>query len=109
MPNFLTALQLSDKHKVTTPVNWKQGENVIVHPSVSTEDAKKLFNNVVEHKASRPRILWFDCVLTRYLPVLPPDCDAACVKIVGKNYCYEIFVLCSTASTLGVLLSGDRN
>ncbi len=58
MPYFLTALQLSDKHKVTTPVNWKQGENVIVHPSVSTEDAKKLFNNVVEHKASRPRILW---------------------------------------------------
>ncbi|KAF8271726.1 1-Cys peroxiredoxin [Lactarius quietus] len=27
-----------------------QGDNVIVHPSVSTEDAKKLFNNVVEHK-----------------------------------------------------------
>ncbi|KAH9180033.1 1-Cys peroxiredoxin [Lactarius sanguifluus] len=44
------SLQLSDKHKVTTPVNWKQGDNVIVHPSVPTEDAKKLFNNVVEHK-----------------------------------------------------------
>ena len=58
MPVFLTALQLSDKHKVTTPVNWKQGENVIVHPSVSTEDAKTLFKNVVEHKAGRPRILW---------------------------------------------------
>lgn len=52
MTCFLAALQLSDKHKVTTPVNWKQGENVIVHPSVSTEDAKKLFDNVVEHKAS---------------------------------------------------------
>ena len=59
MPYFLTALQLSDKHKVTTPVNWKHGENVIVHPSVSTTDAKQLFNNVVEHKASRPRILWW--------------------------------------------------
>ena len=58
MPYFLAALQLSDKHKVTTPVNWKQGDNIIVHPSVSTEEAKKLFNNVVEHKASRPRILW---------------------------------------------------
>jgi len=44
------SLQLSDKHKVTTPVNWKHGENVIVHPSVSTADAKQLFNNVVEHK-----------------------------------------------------------
>jgi hypothetical protein len=59
MPYFLTALQLSDKHKVTTPVNWKDGENVIVHPSVSTADAKQLFKNVVEHKASRPRILWW--------------------------------------------------
>jgi alkyl hydroperoxide reductase subunit AhpC len=46
----LDSLQLSDKHKVTTPVNWKKGENIIVHPSVSTEDAKNLFNNVVVHK-----------------------------------------------------------
>jgi hypothetical protein len=58
MPYFLTALQLSDKHKVTTPVNWKKGEDIIVHPSVSTGDAQNLFKNVVVHKASRPRILW---------------------------------------------------
>jgi len=44
------SLQLTDKHKVTTPANWKQGDDVIVHPSVTTEDARKVYPNVVEHK-----------------------------------------------------------
>ncbi|KAJ1913133.1 peroxiredoxin 1 [Mycoemilia scoparia] len=40
------SLQLSDKHPVTTPANWKVGDDVIVHPSVSTEDAKTKFPKV---------------------------------------------------------------
>ena len=39
----LDSIQLSAKHKVATPVNWKQGEDVIIAASVSDEDAKKLF------------------------------------------------------------------
>lgn len=39
----LDSLQLVDTHKVATPVNWQDGDDVIVPPSVSTEDAKKIF------------------------------------------------------------------
>lgn len=37
------ALLLTDKNKVATPVNWTQGEDVIILPSVSDEDAKGMF------------------------------------------------------------------
>ncbi|MGH8541725.1 MAG: peroxiredoxin [Stenotrophobium sp.] len=39
----IDSLQLTDKFKVATPVNWKKGEDVIIVPSVSNEDARKLF------------------------------------------------------------------
>jgi len=39
----LDSLQLVDSHKIATPVNWKNGEDVIVPPAISTEDAKKIF------------------------------------------------------------------
>jgi alkyl hydroperoxide reductase subunit AhpC len=39
----IDSLQLTAKHKVATPVNWKQGEDVIIVPSVSDEDAKKSY------------------------------------------------------------------
>lgn len=39
----LDSLQLVDSHKIATPVNWKDGDEVIVPPSISTEDAKKNF------------------------------------------------------------------
>lgn len=39
----IDSLQLGDKHRITTPGNWKKGDDVIVHPSVSTEEAHKLF------------------------------------------------------------------
>jgi thioredoxin-dependent peroxiredoxin len=39
----LDSLQLTSVHKVATPVNWKHGEDVIIVPTVSDEDAKVLF------------------------------------------------------------------
>jgi alkyl hydroperoxide reductase subunit AhpC len=39
----LDSMQLTAKHKVATPVNWKQGDDVIIAGSVNDEDAKKLF------------------------------------------------------------------
>ena len=45
------SLQLTDKFKVATPVNWKDGEDVIIVPSVTNEAAKALFpNGWTEHK-----------------------------------------------------------
>jgi alkyl hydroperoxide reductase subunit AhpC len=38
----LDSIQLTAKHKVATPVNWKNGDDVIIVPSVSDEEAKKL-------------------------------------------------------------------
>lgn len=37
------SLQTGDKHKITTPINWVPGDDVIVHPTVSNEKAKELF------------------------------------------------------------------
>ena len=39
----IDSMQLTAKHKVATPVNWKDGEDVIIVPSVSNEDAKTMF------------------------------------------------------------------
>jgi thioredoxin-dependent peroxiredoxin len=39
----LDSMLLTAKHRVATPVNWKQGEDVIIARSVSDEEAKKLF------------------------------------------------------------------
>ena len=39
----LDSMQLTQAHKVATPVNWKNGEDVIIAGSVSDDDAKKLF------------------------------------------------------------------
>ena len=40
---IVDSLQTGDKHRVTTPINWVPGDDVIVHPSIKTEDAKSLF------------------------------------------------------------------
>ena len=50
----LDSLQLTAKYKVATPVNWKQGEDVIIAGSVSDEEAKKTYPN--GWKAPRPYI-----------------------------------------------------
>ncbi len=39
----IDSLQLTAKHKVATPANWKQGDDVIISGSVSDDDAKKAF------------------------------------------------------------------
>jgi len=39
----LDSMQLTAKHKVATPVNWKQGEDVIIVPAVSDAEAKEKF------------------------------------------------------------------
>jgi alkyl hydroperoxide reductase subunit AhpC len=50
----LDSLQLTAKHKVSTPVNWKQGEDVIISGSVSDDEAKKTYPE--GWKAPRPYI-----------------------------------------------------
>jgi alkyl hydroperoxide reductase subunit AhpC len=39
----IDSLQLTARHKVSTPVNWKQGENVIIAGSVSDEEAREIW------------------------------------------------------------------
>jgi len=39
----LDSMQLTAKHKVATPANWKQGEDVIITGAVSNEEADKIF------------------------------------------------------------------
>jgi alkyl hydroperoxide reductase subunit AhpC len=39
----LDSLQLTDGRKLTTPVDWRPGDEVIIAPSVSDDDAKQLF------------------------------------------------------------------
>jgi len=50
----LDSLQLTAKHRVSTPANWKQGEDVIIAGSVSDEEAKKIWPQ--GFKAPRPYI-----------------------------------------------------
>lgn len=57
----IDSLQLTSKHSVSTPADWKQGEDVIVGTSISTEDAVKRFPKGV--KVVKPYL--------RYTPV--PD------------------------------------
>jgi glutaredoxin/glutathione-dependent peroxiredoxin len=46
----IDSLQTGDKKGVTTPIDWQVGEDVIVPPTVTTEDAKKKFGDVREVK-----------------------------------------------------------
>jgi alkyl hydroperoxide reductase subunit AhpC len=39
----IDSLQLTAKHRVSTPVNWKQGEDVIIAGSVSDDEAEVMF------------------------------------------------------------------
>jgi thioredoxin-dependent peroxiredoxin len=46
----IDSLQLTAKHKVSTPVNWKEGEDVIIAGSVSNDQARELFGDWQEPK-----------------------------------------------------------
>jgi len=50
----IDSLQLTAKHRVATPANWKQGEDVIIAGSVSDDEAKKIWPQ--GFKAPRPYI-----------------------------------------------------
>ncbi len=49
---MIDSLQLTAKHQVATPVNWHAGEDVVIVPAVSDEDAKKKYPG--GWKAPRP-------------------------------------------------------
>ena len=46
----IDALQATDANPIATPADWRPGDRVIVAMAVSTEDAKKQFDNVEEFK-----------------------------------------------------------
>src|SRR5438874_11875158 len=46
----IDSLQLTAQHKVSTPVNWQQGEDVIIAGSVNNEQAKEIFGSWEEPK-----------------------------------------------------------
>ena len=46
----IDSLQLTAKHKVATPVNWQQGDDVIIAGSVSNDEAKEIFGEWQEPK-----------------------------------------------------------
>lgn len=52
----LDSLQLTDNYKVATPVDWQDGDDVIVVPSISTEDARETFPKGVTEV--RPYLRW---------------------------------------------------
>ena len=39
----IDSMQLTAKHKVATPVNWEQGEDVIIVPGINNEEAAKIY------------------------------------------------------------------
>jgi len=49
----IDSLQLTARHRVATPVNWRQGDDVIIAGSVSNDEARQLFG---EWKAPKPYI-----------------------------------------------------
>ena len=46
----IDSLQLTEKHKVSTPANWQQGDDVIIAGSVSNDEAKEIFGTWHEPK-----------------------------------------------------------
>ncbi|XP_033229399.1 peroxiredoxin-6 [Belonocnema kinseyi] len=43
----IESMQMTDKHKIATPVDWKKGDPVMVQPTVTDEEAKSLFSTEI--------------------------------------------------------------
>lgn len=108
------ALQLGDKYKITTPVNWKTGDDVIVHPSVNNEEAKTLFPDVTFHKvgvlpAAAEASEAHEGTTATVPPDHPaqgvkPDCCAVRTRSPGLSATEELVRTCkSTVSTLAAV------
>jgi alkyl hydroperoxide reductase subunit AhpC len=54
----IDSLQLTDRHKVATPVNWQPGNRAIIVPSVTDEQARERFPQGWE--AQKPYLRWVD-------------------------------------------------
>ena len=69
----IDSIQLTAKHQVATPAQWKHGEDVIITPAVSDEDAEKRFGGSFAGGAEDP-----DCLGGLVLQGLtkPPACPA---------------------------------
>jgi alkyl hydroperoxide reductase subunit AhpC len=54
----IDSLQMTDRSKVATPVNWRPGDRAIIPPSIPDEQAKTLFPQ--GWKAERPYLRWVE-------------------------------------------------
>ena len=55
--DVIDSLQLTDTHKVATPVDWQNGEDVIIVPSLSNEEAKERFPEGWDEKTPYLRVV----------------------------------------------------
>ena len=53
----IDSMQLTDKHRVATPVNWRSGEDVIIVPALNNEQAKELFPDGWDEKKPYLRLV----------------------------------------------------
>ena len=67
----IDSLQLAARHKVATPVNWKQGEDVIIAGSVSDRQAHELFGTWESPK--------------RYIRIVPQPLEGEPVATEGQR------------------------
>ena len=85
----IDSLQLTAKHKVATPVNWKQGEDVIIAGSVSDEDAKKKYPDgwkapkpVPPHRAAAEVV---DRLRVEYEEARPPAAPLCYIGVICER------------------------
>ena len=98
----IDSLQLTAKHKVSTPVNWKPGEDVIIAGSVSNDQAKEIFG---EWKEPKPYI--------RIVPQ-PTERRATGATVILKQYylgclAHASYLIADEASGLAAVVDPQRD